>query len=558
MNNSIKSILSAAFLGAILLCGIAAILACLDRDNRAYSACQLNLPPNTVSMAVYADNASCDQLPTLFSGYVSMTFSNIADGSSLLNNTSYTGLCADLEGYILDFTSSNATYQVQLLSSADNPTYKSRPWDKINYILNNTSQYNWLDVQTAVWQLIYPDTSPPLPYGCNVNQANVQNIVNDANANGSGFAPGNGNLFAIIIDPQSCTGSSGDYNSYCSDPDHTPYQLLFTTATCSASYTVTPSAGAGGSISPLTPQTVNHGATTSFTVISDAGYHAVMSGTCGGNLAGTTYTTNAITADCSVIASFAINTFTITSSAGANGSISPSGAVAVDYGTNQSFTITPAPGYQVSDVLVDGSSIGAVTSHTFNTVTADHTISASFAAIPPLSITTSSLPSGTVLSPYSQTVAAIGGVVPYSWSISGGSLPDGLNINGSTGEISGSPTKAGTFNFTAQVTDSTSSSAIRNLSIATAALPVRYGTPGSPTNPETVIQNAYDHCADGYVIQVQAMDFPTNDIFFDRPVTITLQGGFDENFTSNQSFTTVSGTLTIRDGTVVIENIVVK
>ena len=72
-------------------------------------------------------------------------------------------------------------------------------------------------------------------------------------------------------------------------------------------------------------------------------------------------------------------TWTLTASAGAHGSISPSGAKKVNDGTSQTFTITPDTGYHVADVLVDGSSIGAQTSYEFQNVTADHTISASFA-----------------------------------------------------------------------------------------------------------------------------------------------------------------------------------
>jgi len=71
-----------------------------------------------------------------------------------------------------------------------------------------------------------------------------------------------------------------------------------------SSYTVTPSAGANGSISPNTPQTVSSGATTQFTVTPNAGYTTSVGGTCGGNLVGTTYTTSAITADCTVAATF--------------------------------------------------------------------------------------------------------------------------------------------------------------------------------------------------------------------------------------------------------------
>jgi len=73
---------------------------------------------------------------------------------------------------------------------------------------------------------------------------------------------------------------------------------------------------------------------------------------------------------------------TISATAGANGSITPSGAVPVNDGASQGFTIAANAGYVIQDVLVDGVSQGAVASYTFTNVTADHTISASFAADP--------------------------------------------------------------------------------------------------------------------------------------------------------------------------------
>ena len=71
-------------------------------------------------------------------------------------------------------------------------------------------------------------------------------------------------------------------------------------------------------------------------------------------------------------------TYTITASAGPHGSISPSGNVTVNHGSDKSFTITPVIGYSIDDVLVDGSSVGAVRSYTFTNVTENHTISATF------------------------------------------------------------------------------------------------------------------------------------------------------------------------------------
>jgi hypothetical protein len=176
----------------------------------------------------------------------------------------------------------------------------------------------------------------------------------------------------------------------------------------------------------------------------------------------------------------------------------------------------------------------------------------------PLEITTTSLPSGIVLTPYSETIATNGGIQPFTWSVSSGALPDGLTLNDTTGEISGTPTLSGTFDFTVQVVDAVSATALKNLSITTESLPVRYGDPGGGgTNYTDIIQSAYDACVDGYIIQVQATTL-SEDVVCDRAVTITIQGGFDEYYTSNNGITTVTGNLILNDGKVVIENIVLQ
>ncbi|MGI6030726.1 MAG: leucine-rich repeat protein [Eubacteriales bacterium] len=71
-------------------------------------------------------------------------------------------------------------------------------------------------------------------------------------------------------------------------------------------------------------------------------------------------------------------TYTITASAGENGSISPSGKVSVVSGQDSSFVFTPSAGYKVAEVLVDNQSVGAPSSYTFTNVTANHTISVTF------------------------------------------------------------------------------------------------------------------------------------------------------------------------------------
>lgn len=72
------------------------------------------------------------------------------------------------------------------------------------------------------------------------------------------------------------------------------------------------------------------------------------------------------------------STLTITSSAGTGGSISPKGRVEVKRGSDKTYTITAQSGYVISDVLVDGKSVGARSSYTFEDIRRSHTIKAVF------------------------------------------------------------------------------------------------------------------------------------------------------------------------------------
>ena len=75
---------------------------------------------------------------------------------------------------------------------------------------------------------------------------------------------------------------------------------------------------------------------------------------------------------------------------------------------------------------------------------------------PVLQITTAGLPDGQIGTAYSARLAATGGVSPYTWSLSSGALPAGLTVGAANGVVSGTPTQAGQFNFTVQVSDSSS------------------------------------------------------------------------------------------------------
>ncbi len=97
--------------------------------------------------------------------------------------------------------------------------------------------------------------------------------------------------------------------------------------------------------------------------------------------------------------------YTITVNAGANGTVNP-GTATVAAGSSQSFTITPNGGYQIANVLVDGQSMGPITTHTFSGVQANHNLTAAFSPFVP-SDTTPPIISNVRATNISQTGALI-------------------------------------------------------------------------------------------------------------------------------------------------------
>ena len=204
--------------------------------------------------------------------------------------------------------------------------------------------------------------------------------VNSGTSQSFTITPSTGYTVSSVTVDGSSVGAVGSYTFSNVTANHT---IAATFKAQTASYTITSSAGTGGSISPSGTTTVNSGTSQSFTITPSTGY-TVSSVTVDGSSVGAvgSYTFNNVTANHTIAATFKAQTasYTITSSAGTGGSISPSGTTTVNSGTSQSFTITPSTGYTVSSVTVDGSSVGAVGSYTFSNVTANHTIAANFTA----------------------------------------------------------------------------------------------------------------------------------------------------------------------------------
>jgi Big-like domain-containing protein/List-Bact-rpt repeat protein len=142
-------------------------------------------------------------------------------------------------------------------------------------------------------------------------------------------------------------------------------------------YAVTRTPDANGAIAG--PATASHGSTPSYTVTPNFGYHVTdvqVDGVSKGAV--TTVTLPPVTASVTITATFALNTYTITATSDSRGSMTPPGNASVIHGGSQEFSFTPNLGYNIVNVIVDGTAQGPLTSYTFSNVTGVHSIKAVF------------------------------------------------------------------------------------------------------------------------------------------------------------------------------------
>ena len=144
-------------------------------------------------------------------------------------------------------------------------------------------------------------------------------------------------------------------------------------------YTIAASAEGCGTISPPGTATVNHGANQTYAMLPQDNCH-IANVIVDGHSIGTpsTYTFANVTSSHTIVTDFAVNTHTITASAGANGTIFPAGNIPVAHNADQTFNITPDDNYHVTDIIVDGIAVGPSGSYTFSNVTGNHTVTAVF------------------------------------------------------------------------------------------------------------------------------------------------------------------------------------
>jgi Fibronectin type III domain/Divergent InlB B-repeat domain len=183
------------------------------------------------------------------------------------------------------------------------------------------------------------------------------------------------NISNVTVDGTS-VGAVASYTFSNITANHTIAATFAATA-----YSITSSAGTGGSISPSGTLSISSGGSQAFSITPSVGYRVAgvtVDGVSVGAVA--SYTFSNITANHTIAATFTATPYSIKASAGTGGSISPSGTSTISSGGSQTFAIFANHSYKIAAVIVDGVSVGAITSYSFANVQANHTITVSFSA----------------------------------------------------------------------------------------------------------------------------------------------------------------------------------
>jgi hypothetical protein len=155
------------------------------------------------------------------------------------------------------------------------------------------------------------------------------------------------------------------------------------------------------------------------------------------NSAGMNFTIYNLTDNHALSVTFSIDTNNITASSGANGSVSPEGVTAVNNGDNQTFSIVANTNFHIADVLVDGGSVGPVSSYNFTNVTAPHTIAATFSVDLPSQHTITAIVNGSgTVSPSGSVLVSNGADQSFTITPDSGYSLVELSIDGTSVGIS--------------------------------------------------------------------------------------------------------------------------
>ncbi|MGQ9608388.1 MAG: InlB B-repeat-containing protein, partial [bacterium] len=312
----------------------------------------------------------------------SYTFSNVIDNHSISVtfeiNTYDILASADVGGNILPAGVIKVTH-----GSSASFTVKPDPGYEItNVIVDNVSKgainsYKFENVETVhtistFFRKIYIITASAGPGG--MVSPGGSSIVGAGGSKTYTISPDPGFQIADVKIDDVSMGVMSSYTFSNVNANHTIYASFG-----KGLLTIESKAEEGGSISPAGIMTVNYGETRGYIITPNPGYRVadvLVNGASVGAV--TNYVFTNITANYTILAKFALKTYSITATADPNGNIEPSGILKVNHGSDQVFNIIPNLGYTISNVFIDGMPVGPVSSYVFESVNSDHTIRAIF------------------------------------------------------------------------------------------------------------------------------------------------------------------------------------
>ena len=197
---------------------------------------------------------------------------------------------------------------------------------------------------------------------------------------------GASNVLQVSFSPVLAQAASAKLTVKSDDPDHPALEVVFsgTGIKTSTTYTISVTSSGSGTVQPTGNISVSEGSDKIFAFTPSAGNHiddVQVDGTSVGNPA--SYTFKNISAPHTLYVVFAADVLakhTITTSHEGDGSIFPDGSVAVEEGSDKTFSFVPSAGSHIADVLVDNVSKGSPSAYTFKTVNTEHSLHVIFSA----------------------------------------------------------------------------------------------------------------------------------------------------------------------------------
>jgi Glycosyl hydrolase family 9/Cellulose binding domain/Secretion system C-terminal sorting domain/Divergent InlB B-repeat domain len=361
---------------------------------------------------------------------------------------------------------------------------------------NSSNDFSFTGVTNIEAQTLYVPVyeNGVLVYGNEPPRTTVNYIITaTAGANGtitpdgvSTVAGGSNKTYTItpnagyIVDAVTVNGTSVGAVTTYTFSNVTGNKTISATFKLAPTYTITATAGANGTISSAGVSTVASGSSKTFTMTPNAGYvidTVTVNGTSVGNLS--TYTFTNVNANQTIAVTFKVPspTYTITASAGANGSISSQGISSVISGSSKTYTMTPNAGYVIDTVTVNGTLVGSLSTYTFTNITANQTIAVTFkVSALTYTITASAGANGTI-SPLGVSSVGSGGSKVYTMTPNIGYAIDTVTVDGvSVGSV-------GTYTFTNVTANKTISVTFKTLTVGGCLL-ARFGVPRTTALPD--------------------------------------------------------------------------